>query len=469
MSAHHPSSSHHHHHHHHHSVGSGLQHHGGGGGGGGPVLHHHQASSVHHNSHGGSLSNGVGGGGGRMAGADTLPAGGGRGGKFSSSASTVSAASSVASSSVTSNGVHHHGKSPSIASLCNLGNTCFLNSVLYTLRFTPGFLHNLHHMVGDLNGQQAGNGPSPANSTSSSSSSSSAAAGKKKKAGGGTLSNGSLQVDSSASSDTASDADMAQDVIEHLHDLFKTLSCSDEARVAQNSSSSHNGTSSSSSSSSSSNGVTSSHHGRNGSNGSSSGSSSCDPIPPSSFLTAVGKLNPMFEGNQQQDAHELLVMILNILEDVKIPASARRTTPSPSLGTEDSIASLPPPVPEKRGRGKKGAAAKQAVANGGHQVMVNGVDRAPSQMSNREETVSKSTEDRSKQPAKQEEEQWMPNFVKDNFEGKQVMRTRCLECELSTYRSEKFTNIDVPIHLEEPDDVDELSGPDLFLKQVKNR
>merc|ERR1719510_1802291 len=38
----------------------------------------------------------------------------------------------------------------SIASLCNLGNTCFLNSVLYTLRFTPGFLHNLHHLVTDL-------------------------------------------------------------------------------------------------------------------------------------------------------------------------------------------------------------------------------------------------------------------------------------------------------------------------------
>ncbi len=46
------------------------------------------------------------------------------------------------------------------------------------------------------------------------------------------------------------------------------------------------------------------------------------------------------------------------------------------------------------------------------------------------------------------------------------MRTRCLECEMSTYRSETFTNIDVPLHLEEPEDVDELSGPDLFLKQI---
>ena len=34
----------------------------------------------------------------------------------------------------------------------------------------------------------------------------------------------------------------------------------------------------------------------------------------STLFQAVGKLNPMFEGNQQQDAHELLVTVLNTLQ-----------------------------------------------------------------------------------------------------------------------------------------------------------
>uniref|UniRef100_A0A182Y4U0 Uncharacterized protein n=2 Tax=Anopheles stephensi TaxID=30069 RepID=A0A182Y4U0_ANOST len=37
--------------------------------------------------------------------------------------------------------------SNSLATLCNIGNSCYMNSVLYTLRFAPNFTHNLHHLV----------------------------------------------------------------------------------------------------------------------------------------------------------------------------------------------------------------------------------------------------------------------------------------------------------------------------------
>ncbi|XP_053677971.1 uncharacterized protein LOC128728375 [Anopheles nili] len=40
-----------------------------------------------------------------------------------------------------------HNMNNSLATLCNIGNSCYMNSVLYTLRFAPNFTHNLHHLV----------------------------------------------------------------------------------------------------------------------------------------------------------------------------------------------------------------------------------------------------------------------------------------------------------------------------------
>jgi len=247
------------------------------------------------------------------------------------------------------NGVHRdegRSHSPGIASLANLGNTCFLNSVLYTLRFTPGFCHSLHHLHHDL-------------------------------------------------ADTKPDRDSEQecllDMIQTLHHLFQKL-CSSDCE---------------------------------------GGSEPREPVLPSALLHSIGRLCPLFEGNQQQDAHELLVTLLTSLQDVQLPEV---TPPPPSLPQ--------PPDSHDSVSAKKSTKKKEAESSQQQQQPQNGL----SKLSLSDETV---------------------NFVKDNFVGVGVMRTKCLECEASTYTKETFTNIDIPIlgSSQQEGEEDE-SSPSLFTSQI---
>jgi hypothetical protein len=148
--------------------------------------------------------------------------------------------------------------SPGIASLANLGNTCFLNSVLYTLRFTPGFCHSLHHLHQDL-------------------------------------------------ADTRPDRDSEQecllDMIQTLHHLFQKLCSSD----------------------------------------SEGGTEPREPVLPSALLHSIGRLCPLFEGNQQQDAHELLVTLLTSLQDVQLPEPAPSIQPPDCPDGQCSAVASPSP------------------------------------------------------------------------------------------------------------------------------
>ena len=154
---------------------------------------------------------------------------------------------------------------PPVATLLNLGNTCFLNSVLYTLRFTPGFAHLLHHLAEELADKKLLSIPGGTNERKM-----------------GFLSSGSpgtrtKSLSSLAPFNANDEHALAMEpakrktlvLTERLHELFQTL-----------------------------------HNAEN------KGDLS-EPYQADAFLQALREVNPLFQGNQQQDAHEL-VKILKI-------------------------------------------------------------------------------------------------------------------------------------------------------------
>ncbi|EAA12116.5 AGAP000884-PB [Anopheles gambiae str. PEST] len=61
--------------------------------------------------------------------------------------SAIATAAALQTAMKSLNSMVTHTMSNSLATLCNIGNSCYMNSVLYTLRFAPNFTHNLHHLV----------------------------------------------------------------------------------------------------------------------------------------------------------------------------------------------------------------------------------------------------------------------------------------------------------------------------------
>jgi len=246
--------------------------------------------------------------------------------------------------------------SPGIASLANLGNTCFLNSVLYTLRFTPGFCHNLHHLNTDLQTRLK-------------------------------LENGRQKPDP--------DQENIADVIHTLHHLFQKL-CSSDGYTSEPK----------------------------------------DPVLPTALLQSIGRLCPLFEGNQQQDAHELLVTLFTHLQDVKVPGDLPKTDSSPPLQQE-----------EKKSKKKPAQSVGGSTPN-----LIQSLE------SNSENGIEKPGFSNLK-----DAKLVSGNFVKHNFVGIGVMRTKCLECESSTYKKEEFTNIDIPIQYDSEDEDD---GYNFFINRI---
>ncbi|XP_066979617.1 zinc finger BED domain-containing protein 4-like isoform X2 [Macrobrachium rosenbergii] len=150
------------------------------------------------------------------------------------------------------------GRVTGVCPIANLGNTCFLNSVLYALRFLPGFTHDLHHLHMHL--QAAGN-----------------------------QSDGTL--------------DQRIQFLSELHSVFVSLG-KEERNVSDN--------------------------------------KRIPAFHPYDFLEALRVVNPMFEGNRQQDAHELLHCLLDQLchlpQDLREgrPNGATNSDPTPVTQESDS-------------------------------------------------------------------------------------------------------------------------------------
>lgn len=173
---------------------------------------------------------------------------------------------------------------PAMGTLCNIGNTCYLNSVVYTLRFAPHFLHNLHHLIHDLNvvqqtilrqrhaksaslGRNMSGGSGGVQLESARSWSSKDLATSEPYSN--STSNGSgINANSSGSNSKSSH----QTVSEKLHELYHSLHGNEMA-------------------------------------------DSTEPYHADTLLHAIQDVNATFEGNQQQDAHEFLMCVLNCIRE----------------------------------------------------------------------------------------------------------------------------------------------------------
>jgi Ubiquitin carboxyl-terminal hydrolase len=327
------------------------------------------------------------------------------------------------------------GSNNSIATLCNIGNSCYLNSVIYTLRFAPHFLHKLHHLVDDMRhvyqkiGQHKLKSSSLGRNVSGLQNNNGRSWSSKDLVSlNGVNSNG---IDPLLKTNR-------QIATEKLHELYQSLHRNESIDTVE---SFHAGT----------------------------------------FLQAIQDVSSIFEGNQQQDAHELLMCILDSLrETCSTLIKTIKENPeimNQSLQTADSSDMTSPPqsnvhsAQSLKSIFSRKIRRKDTLKNNGGMsspIKENVADSVVEEEPSVETSTNKldgevpivDNNDKINEAIKR---LGLDFFCKD-FEGITLFTTKCLTCETVTEQKETMVDIAIPIS---HDSLTQPIDPQLFFQVIK--
>lgn len=317
-----------------------------------------------------------------------------------------------------------HIAAASMASLSNIGNTCYLNSVVYTLRFAPYFLHNLHHLVEDL---------SQVNQKMVQNKAKSSSLGRNVGGIPGPNTRSFSTKDLASMGTFATDVPRTQRQIatEKLHELYNSLR-RNELNEAQ------------------------------------------DPFQADTFLSAVQDVSSIFEGNQQQDAHEFLMCILDSIRET-CQSLTKVITDCPDI-IMNGYVSVPekheiiPSAPAKPSVRLPSFFQKRSKEDKSKQNHIDSMSKyshdsmAHNSAVTNDHEDSQHDKDKLNQKISERIKQLGLDFFTEDFEGVTVSSTKCLSCETITEQKETMIDLSVPITGYE--NIDTTSNPDLFIQNL---